>query len=278
MGAERVYTGLTQALLPAVLEAARLELKYFTGGFAIEKKPDSSPVTIADREAEAIIVKALGDIAPDIPVVAEEAASEGRLPEHGNRFFLVDALDGTRMFIRGTPEFSINIALVENGRPVFGLIYVPPASDLFVTRSRGEALRATIKADASLPSPVLDYRQLSAREAPAENRTAFNSNSARSNVSAYLAALDIKTARPVGSSLKFGLIAAGEGDVYARFGETYEWDTAAGQAILEAAGGSVLALDGTPLTYGKRARGYCNPEFIASGRTKFPLPAPKSGA
>ena len=269
---------LTNALLPAVLEAGRLEMRHFTGGVAIEHKADRSPVTAADREAEAIILAALARLAPDIPVVAEEAASAGLLPPAASRFFLVDALDGTRLFVKGKPEFTVNIALIENARPVFGLVYVPPTGSLYITRDDGHSYAATILPDApdsSIGNMV--HERLTSRPPDPANLLAFNSRTAGGASSDFLNRLGVKEARPLGSSLKFCLIAKGEGDIYARFGETYEWDTAAGQVILEAAGGTVATLDGATLTYGKANKAYLNPHFIAWGRQPLPMPAAAPG-
>jgi 3'(2'), 5'-bisphosphate nucleotidase len=257
---------LCEALLPAVLEAGRLEMRHFSNGVKIEKKADKSPVTAADREAEAIIVAALARVLPDVPVVAEEAASEGVLPPPARRFVLVDALDGTRQFIAGKPEFSINIAIVEDTRPVFGLIYGPASGSLYVTRSGGLACAADVMPDADLGAlKGLNWSTLRVRATDRTNLLAFNSRTAGGASADFLAELNVKDARPLGSSLKFCLIAKGEGDIYARFGATCEWDTAAGQAILEAAGGTVATLDGKPLSYGKAAGGYLNPHFVAWG-------------
>ena len=259
---------LAATLYPAVLEAGRVEMRHFGAGGAVETKADRSPVTAADREAEAIIVAALASIAPDVPVVAEEAIAAGHVPERANRFFLVDALDGTRLFVRGKPEFSVNIGLVENRQPVFGLIYIPPTSDLYVTLAAGESFRATAPcaANAALRFEDLVFTRLHARAPDLANLKAFNSQTAGGASAEFLAALKVRDATPVGSSLKFCLIAAGLGDIYARHGATSEWDTAAGQAILEAAGGSVTTLDGTSLTYGKADAKYLNPHFVAWGR------------
>lgn len=253
--------------MPAVLHAGRLEMAHFSAGVRVERKADKSPVSVADREAEDVLVTALQTIAPAIPVIAEEAASEGRLPSHAERLFLVDALDGTRQFVRGNPEFSINIALVDHGRPVFGLIYGPSSGRLFLTGADTVAYQAVVATDANVAAfNDLALTPLATRPPDLAALVAFNSISAGSSSAPILHALSVKEARPFGSALKFGLIAAGEGDLYARIGETYEWDTAAGQAILEAAGGMVAGLDGRPLTYGHVGRGYLNPHFIAWGR------------
>lgn len=257
---------LSAAILPAVLEAGRVEMAHFAAGVAIERKADKSPVTVADREAEAIVVEALARWAPEIPIVAEEAVASGCAPQWVRRYFLVDALDGTRLFIEGKPEFSINVALVADGAPVYGLIYGPAAGGLYLTRSGGGADGAEI---ASINGPdfgALKFKRLGTRLPDRTNLSAFNSVSAGGRTARLLKELDVKEARPFGSSLKFCLIAAGKGDIYARLGDTNEWDTAAGQAILEAAGGSVTTLDGQRLTYGRPERNYLNPPFVAWAR------------
>ena len=261
------HAKLVSDLYPAVLEAGRLEMSYFNAGVTIETKADKSPVTAADREAEAIILKALAAIAPDVPVVAEEAAAAGHIPAKADRFFLVDALDGTRLFIKGKPEFSVNVGLIEDGKPVFGLIYVPPTGALYFTSGNGASVRATAHCDEARARPLstIEVTPLATRVPDLNNLKAFNSRTAGAAGASLLAALNVRHAEPVGSSLKFCLIAAGEGDIYARLGETSEWDTAAGQAILEAAGGTVTTRDGAPLTYGKAAATYRNPHFIAWG-------------
>lgn len=254
-------TGLDLQLLPAVLDAARVELHHFSAGVEIERKVDKTPVTVADREAEAIILAGLARHAPGIPVVAEEMIAAGATPRHEGTYFVVDALDGTSSFIQGKPEFSINIGLVRDQKPVFGLIYVPPTGALYVTRGAA-SFQASIGAHEK-DSAGASYRQLKTRASDAGQRIAFNSRSSGGLAGKFLAAIGAVDRRPIGSSIKFGLIAAGEGDIYARFGETHEWDTAAGQAILEAAGGSVTTVDGASLRYTQGRPRYLNPHFIA---------------
>lgn len=260
------HDALIAALLPAVRDAARVEMDHFHKGVAIEQKADRSPVTVADREAEALLLVALAKIAPDIPVVAEEEIAAGAVRGYARRFFLVDALDGTRLFIRGKPEFSINVGFVEDGRVRFGLIFLPPSERLFVTRSDGAAYEAQFPLSEDAQFGALRFRKLATRLPDRDRLVAFNSRGAGSASTELLTTLKVAEARPLGSSMKFCLIAAGEGDLYARFGETCEWDTAAGQAILEAAGGSVTLTDGQPLTYGHHEREFRNPYFIAWGR------------
>ena len=258
---------LIRALLPAVRAAARLEMMHFARGVVSEKKADKTPVTVADREAEAVLVEALSAIAPGIPVIAEEAAAAGASWARSERFFLVDALDGTRQFVKGEPQFSINVALVVDGRPKWGLILVPPSERLFMTRSDGHAYETRLAlSEDEVSLDRLEMRRCASRRPDPGALVAFNSQTAGGATERLLKSLNVVEARPFGSSMKFCMIAAGEGDLYARLGSTCEWDTAAGQAILEAAGGSVTTLDGEPLTYGHLERGYLNPHFVAWGR------------
>ena len=210
------------------------------------------------------------DGAPQGAVAARPAGprfpAKSGVCEYARRFFLVDALDGTRLFIRGKPEFSINVALVEDGKVRFGLILLPPSERLFVTRADGKAYEARLRLSAPELPTEADFAKISTRQPDRATLVAFNSRGAGSASTNLLKTLNVQVAHPLGSSMKFCLIAAGEGDLYARFGETCEWDTAAGQAILEAAGGSVTTVDGAPLTYGHYDRRYRNPFFVAWGR------------
>lgn len=260
---------LTLALLPAVLEAARAEMRHFMAGVEVTSKADASPVTAADHEAEAILLAALTRYAPQTPIIAEERAAAGELPPPEGRYFLVDALDGTRYFIRGKPEFSINVAISDGCKPVYGLIYMPPSGMLYVTRSDGSSYGGVVAPTGALPARLdgLCLKRLATREPDRAHLMAYTSRNSAGASGDFLRQLEVHESRSLGSSEKFCLIAAGLGDVYARLGPTYEWDTAAGQAILEGAGGCVTLLDGRPLTYGKAAQSYLNPGFVAWGRT-----------
>jgi 3'(2'), 5'-bisphosphate nucleotidase len=253
-------------LLPILIDAAlaagaEIERIYLEGCEVVEKA-DGSPVTVADRNAEAIILERLAAAFPDIPVLAEEEAAAGRIPALGNRFFCVDPLDGTRGFVQRSGEFTVNIGLIEDGAPVAGVIYAPDPKLLYYG-ARGEgAFRAR---DGGAPEPVRP------RPRPASGLTAVGSRShAAHGTGEKSARLGIAEFVASSSSLKFCLVAEGTADVYPRHGTTAEWDTAAGQAILEAAGGRVMALDEQgretgPLTYGKIAERFLNPPFIAWG-------------
>lgn len=263
---------LTNALLGPVLEAGRIQLGYFRSGIAVESKADRSPVTAADREAEAVILSALAVISPPCPVIAEEQSASGTSPHVGDRFFLVDPLDGTRDFIAGHDDFTINIALVQDRRPVFGLVYAPAKRELFVTLGPDHGVSAVIDCAAtSVRIEDVPQRRLTGRDVPPGGLTALVSPwRPREPVDRALDGHRVAAYVRAGSSFKFCLLATGAGDVYPQPGPTSEWDTAAGQAIVEAAGGVVLDFDGRPLTYGNSGRGYLNSAFIAWGRRPQP--------
>jgi 3'(2'), 5'-bisphosphate nucleotidase len=237
-------------------------------GFEIRAKADLSPVTICDEAAEKIILAGLCARFPDIPVVAEEAAAAGFTPACGDVFFLVDPLDGTKEFIGGKPDFTVNIALVCQGAPVAGAVYSPAMRRLWVGSQIGGRTRAAM-ADAEpgpTAPPFAEMTSIHGRPRSAEGLVALVSRSHPSpQVDAFLAGLPIASRRAIGSSLKFCLLAEGEADVYPRLSPTMEWDTAAGDAILRAAGGSCLDESGTDLRYGKSADNFHNPFFIAWG-------------
>lgn len=242
------------------LEAGAKAMTIYAGPFDVGAKGDASPVTEADRLGEEIILAGLAAAAPAIPVLAEEAASGGAIPELGREFFLVDPLDGTKEFITKTGEFTVNIALVRDGKPVLGVVYAPALSKLYLgVDARGAWMRRTGSGEEAQP--------IRARPAPAEGLVAVASRSHRGQeTDAFLSTLKIADFAAAGSSLKFCLIAEGVADVYPRLGRTMEWDTGAGQAVLEAAGGRVIEFESrAPLRYGKKGRGFDNPHFIAWG-------------
>lgn len=227
-------------------------------------KPDQSPVTDADHAAEAIILAGLHRLTPEVPVVAEEEVAAGRVPQvDGRPFWLVDPLDGTKEFLRRNGEFTVNIALVERGRLVVGVVLAPATGRLW----RG--VPPAIDRDGLAEEVMSDQtaRPIRVRAVPSAGVSVYTSRThgKYSDLDIWLQGQGITVAerKIAGSSLKFCLIAAGEADLYPRFAPTNEWDTAAGQAVLEAAGGSVRREDGTPLTYGKP--GFKNPWFIARG-------------
>jgi 3'(2'), 5'-bisphosphate nucleotidase len=258
---------LAEALLSVALAAARVQMAHFAAGVTVETKADHSPVTVADRESEDIILAGLARVAPGIPVVSEEAAAVGRIPSTGDSFFLVDPLDGTKPFIRGSPQFTINIALIAMRQPVFGLVYAPAIPDFYVTIGPNEAVAARLPPSTAAQSLAdCDLEPLRTR-VPDPNAIGALTSQTHSNKATqrFLDRYHVVESRAVSSSLKFGLIARGEADIYPRTGDTSEWDTAAGHAVLAAAGGAVTTLDGEPFLYGKP--GFLNPGFVAWGRT-----------
>jgi 3'(2'), 5'-bisphosphate nucleotidase len=267
-GGERPFDFVRAAslLTDAAAKAGAAIMAHYGRDEAVELKGDSSPVTAADRDAEAIILRALKALAPDIPVVSEETAGD-RHAVLGSRFFLVDPLDGTKEFIKKRTDFTVNIALIQQGHPRFGLVYAPARSLLAVTNTDGEAVEAKLapnKAGADLAS--LPQTRLHVRPADPAGLTALVSLSHLDpETEVFLSDLNIAARSGAGSSVKFLEIARGNADVYPRFGPTMEWDTAAGQAVLEAAGGTVVTTDGRPLRYGKSDAGLRNPSFIAWG-------------
>jgi 3'(2'), 5'-bisphosphate nucleotidase len=252
-------------LTDAAAKAGAAIMAHCAGHPAVEFKDDASPVTMADRDAEAILLKALKTLAPTIPVVSEEAAS-GREAPLGPLFFLVDPLDGTKEFIKNRTDFTVNVALIDQGQPCFGLVYAPARALLAVTVADGVAVEAELPPNASgADLAALPQRRLHARSPNPEGLTALVSLShLNPETEQFLEQLKIAQTSKVGSSVKFLEIARGRADVYPRFGPTMEWDTAAGQAVLEASGGHVVEADGARLRYGKA--GLRNPSFIAWGR------------
>lgn len=249
---------LAAAIEAIALQAGAAIMEIYGRDFAVEKKTDASPVTEADRAAEAIIVAALRELTPDIPVVAEEEVSAGHQPDIGTGpFWLVDPLDGTREFVSRNGDFTVNIALIRGGVPALGTVYVPARAETYtaagpgqVTRRRGAGAAETI----------------SARVPAGDGLVAMVSRShASPETDTFLAGFVIKQRIDAGSSLKFCRLAEGAADLYPRLGRTMEWDTAAGHAVLACAGGDVHRLDGSPLQYGKA--GFENPHFLARGQT-----------
>ncbi len=252
-----------QTLLSLAQSAARDIMAIYASDFAVATKADLSPVTEADALAEKTILAGLSKHWPDIPVLAEEQTAAGVIPILGKRFFLVDPLDGTKEFLSRNGEFTVNIALIKNGVPVQGVVYAPAIKRMFW----GDKASGAAMADVTPAQSLVDtkWQHITVRKPPKDGITAVASRShADEATEAYLAKHNVKKRTSAGSSLKFCLVAAGEADVYPRFGRTMEWDTGAGQAVLEAAGGKVCNVDGTPLTYGKAERGFDNPAFVAS--------------
>jgi len=253
------YRRLTDDLAVAAREAGEAILEIVRRGFEVESKQDSSPVTEADRAAELIILAALARAAPGVPVIAEEEVAAGRIPAHDETYFLVDPLDGTKEFIRGGDDYTVNIGLIENGAPKLGVVFAPATGRLhggcvgdgawveeaerrapITTRVRGE-LTTAVASKSHLNQATIDYLEAAVGNC------------------GYVS---------IGSSLKFCIVAEGKADIYPRAAPTSEWDTAAGHAVLLAAGGLVDGPDGEPLRYGKKA--FLNRAFVATSGWKPP--------
>jgi len=230
-------------------------LEVYATEFEVRDKADASPVTEADKRAEACILAELAAFTPDIPVVSEEAAADGRIPRVGERFWLVDPLDGTREFVSRNGEFTVNIALIEAGEPTLGVVLAPALGRVF----------GGVRGAGAFVEEGGRRRAIASRRPPVEGLTVVSSRSHgdRDALEAFLAGRRVASSVFAGSSLKFCLVAAGEADLYPRLGRTMEWDTAAGHAVLAAAGGRVTQIGGEDLPYGKP--GFANPHFIAMG-------------
>ena len=269
------HADLAFRLMPAVLRAGARLLACRAEGVAAESKADGSPVSRADREAEAIILDALAAVAPGVPVVAEEAVSAGTIPDFDDVAFLVDALDGTREYIKGGDDFTVNVALVERGSPVFGIVFAPAGGRLFATLGAQRAVAARVPPGRLAMTGWPDFTDIATAPPSAAGLRVLASRSHRSPATdAFLATVQVARQDAMGSSLKFGIIAAGEADLYPRLGPTNAWDIAAGHAVLAAAGGVVTRLDGKPLTYLDKSRlqhaePFLNPSFAAWGRAEM---------
>jgi 3'(2'), 5'-bisphosphate nucleotidase len=257
------YQRLIDDLAEASREAGEAILEVVRRGFDVESKKDSSPVTEADRAAELVILAALARVAPGVPVIAEEEVAAGRIPAHDDTYFLVDPLDGTKEFVRGGDDYTVNIGLIERGVPKLGVVFAPATGRLhggcvgegawldegsgrtaIRTRERGDAVTA-VASKSHLNQATIDYLEAAVGKCD------------------YVS---------VGSSLKFCIVAEGKADIYPRAAPTSEWDTAAGHAVLLAAGGLVDGTDGDTLRYGKRA--FLNRAFVATSGWKPPLLEP----
>ena len=252
------YASIATTSRRLALEAgAAIMTVYGKDDFDVRAKSDASPVTEADELADAIITRGLAEAFPEIPIVTEEQQAS-----HGISapvFFLVDPLDGTKEFVQRRGDFTVNIALIENGVPTRGVVYAPAKERLFYTDASGRS-QEEAGPHGDTPGPLTP---LSVSTPGADGLVVVASKSHRDQATDdYIARYKVADFRSAGSSMKFCLVAAGEADLYPRLGRTMEWDTAAGQAVLLGAGGKVVRFDGhAPLTYGKD--GFENPHFIA---------------
>lgn len=236
-------------------QAGALILAVRERGYDTTRKADLSPVTEADQAAETLIVEGLRRAHPDMLVVAEEELAAGHVREATEQFWLVDPLDGTKEFTAGRDDFAVCIGLIRQGRPVLGVVGVPGQGEIFC----GIVGRGAWKRDGA------GERAIAARRVPAEGATVIASRSHANDerLSEFLAGRAVAGVLNVGSAVKFCRVAEGLADIYPRFGRTMEWDTAAAQAVVEAAGGAVRTLEGAPLGYGKP--GWDNPHFVCTG-------------
>lgn len=246
---------LLEAVILITRQAGKIVLDIYGTDFDVRGKKDTSPVTEADELAEACILERLAALAPGIPVISEEAAAAGHIPQVGERFWLVDPLDGTKEFISRNGEFTVNVALIENGVPVLGVVLAPALDRLF---AGAQGVGAFVEENRV-------RTRIACREVPADgfDVVASRSHGDASALDAFLDGRKVRSLKSAGSSLKICLVAAGEADLYPRLGRTMEWDIGAGHAVLAAAGGSIQTLNGKELRYGKE--GLDNPHFVASG-------------
>ncbi len=250
---------LVRVIRKLAIEAGeRIMQIYNSDDFDIRTKSDDSPVTAADEAADALISAGLRTEFPDVMLVTEEQSDSHDTT--GDTFLIVDPLDGTKEFINRRGDFTVNIALVENGTPTRGVVYAPARARMFLTLADGSAVEETGPFDADKPGGTIPLR---VADADNDALMVVASKSHRDQATDdYIAKYAVRDTKSAGSSLKFCLVAAGEADLYPRVGRTMEWDTAAGHAVLAGAGGKVVRFDDhTPLTYGKD--GYANPFFIA---------------
>lgn len=255
-------TALLQAVIAIAREASAAIMNVYAGEFAVDHKQDDSPLTQADRASHTLITRALQQLTPGIPVLSEESPSEFHdfaTRRRWNQFWLVDPLDGTREFIKRNGEFTVNIALVKNHEPVLGVLAVP-ATDVIYTGVRGLGAQRIAAGQ--------QVQTISTRTAPPVPIIVGSRSHGADSLDNFLHKLGNHRLDSVGSALKFCRVAEGSADCYPRFGPTSEWDTAAGQAIVEAAGGAVFDMSGHVLSYNRR-ESLLNPHFIVVGDQQF---------
>lgn len=255
----REYARLLDDLAEAAREAGEAILSVVERGFDVHTKHDASPVTEADHAAELIILASLARAAPGVPVVAEEQVAAGRIPALGDLYFLVDPLDGTKEFIRGGKDYTVNIGLIERGTPKLGVVYAPSTGQLYGGRFGGGAW-----VDDGIGRVPIKTRDRAEELVAVASKSHLN----QATIDYLKDAVGTCGYVGVGSSLKFCILAEGKADIYPRASPTSEWDTAAGHAILLAAGGLVDGPDGSPLRYGKSA--FLNRAFVATSGWKAP--------
>ena len=246
---------LTALAVEAAIAAAGVILAVYDRPIHVVTKGDGSPVTEADAAAEAVIIEHLASTG--LPVLGEESVSAGIIPVLGERYFVVDPLDGTKEFIKRNGEYTVNIALVEHGKPVLGVVLAPVTGEVFVGDATGAWTAKVVAGEVTERRAITSVLQ-------SRPRIVASRSHGHAALAELCRTMDVESDVSVGSSLKFCLLARGDAQLYPRFTPTCEWDTAAGQAVLEAAGGAVLTLDGAPMRYGKGELGFLNPYFVAA--------------
>jgi len=257
------YQRLVDDLADAAREAGAAILEVVRRGFEVETKSDTSPVTEADRAAELVILAALARVAPGVPVIAEEEVAAGRIPAHDEIYFLVDPLDGTKEFVRGGDDYTVNIGLIEDGAPKLGVVFAPATGRLH-GGCVGVGTGCGAWLDEGAGRTAIRTRERDAAVTAVASKSHLN----QATIDYLEAAVGKCDYVSVGSSLKFCIVAEGKADIYPRAAPTCEWDTAAGHAVLLAAGGLVDGPDGEALRYGKRA--FLNRAFVATSGWKPP--------
>jgi len=263
------FTNLVAPILDTMLKAGSVVMDVYRSDFEVYGKADQSPVTEADRQGEDIITADLLALAPSIPVVGEEAKSEGKCPDiSGGTFWLVDPLDGTKEFVKKGNDFTVNIGLIQNGVPVMGFVLAPALNTMYWGIKGTGAWMADVK-----DGTLTNMREIKCRTADADNLVIVASKSHRSpELEAYLEYFPGAKNVSIGSSLKLCLLATGEADLYPRLGPTCEWDTAAAHAVLLAAGGFVEVAGGEALGYAKNLKTFLNPWFLCRADMSFAVP------
>lgn len=261
---DSTQASLALAFAQAAVSAGALIMDVYRRDFRMRMKSDASPVCEADERSEDFILQELAKICPDIPVIAEESVSKGHVPALKREFLLVDPLDGTREFASRNGEFTVNIALIRDGAPVLGALYAPAFGRLWLSAGHA-AYACDVLAGEHVP-PLGGMRQIRVRVLDGRVPVAAVSRShLNAETQALMSRLGASEMRQAGSAMKFCLIAEGRADVYPRIGPTMEWDIAAGDAVLRAAGGLVTLLDGTALHYGRADKAFASPDFVAFG-------------
>lgn len=255
----QIDNAFLQAVETIALDAGAAIMAVYGRDFAVTEKSDQSPLTEADAAAHALIAQRLPTLSPAMPVLSEEAVAEFAGPDGQGRYWLVDPLDGTKEFIKRNGEFTVNIALIENGRPILGVVYAPAQGLLY---SAAQGLGA-IKQEVSGPRVAI---RVAEHQEGMPWRVVGSRSHAGDTLEAALQTLGSYELLPMGSSLKFCLVAEGRADVYPRLGPTSLWDTAAAQCVVEQAGGAVIDLSGAALGYGNLSE-ILNPHFIVHGRS-----------